>query len=358
MTPATGKVSKLIDNKGFDITSASAGPGGIVYSQFGQLHVYDFASGTSHAVPVTVTGDLPQRRPHFVEGGQAASRTPPCRPTACAPRSRPTATSCRCRPSTAAWSTSRTALAPWTATRPGRRTASRSRISPIATASTTCTSAPRMAPAPRVASSSARTAPSTTACLVAGQPQAGVRRPETGLVVRGPGGAPRRNRSGSRATTSRAAAVRPRWSPDSRWITYAKVMPNMMRAIFVYSLADGSTHQVTDATSDCRYPAFDANGKYLYFTSSTDTALTLGMWEMSGMNRPVTRHVYATTLEPGTPRRCPPGPVSRNPAVPARARTRTPRARTRPRRSVTHRLRRPAVARRRAARQARQLRRA
>ncbi len=59
------KISKLIDNKGFDITSASAGPGGIVYSQFGQIHIYDFATGKSHPVPITVAGDLPQLRPRF-----------------------------------------------------------------------------------------------------------------------------------------------------------------------------------------------------------------------------------------------------------------------------------------------------
>ncbi|HEX5354558.1 MAG TPA: hypothetical protein VFW60_10815, partial [Rhodanobacteraceae bacterium] len=59
------KVTKLIDNTGFDITSASAGPGGIVYSQFGQLNIYDPATGKSQAVQVAVNGDLPQRRAYF-----------------------------------------------------------------------------------------------------------------------------------------------------------------------------------------------------------------------------------------------------------------------------------------------------
>ena len=72
-TPIPGRCKRLIDNKGFDITSASAGPGGIVYSQFGELHIYDFATGTTHAVPVTVAGDLPQRRPYFED---AARRHP------------------------------------------------------------------------------------------------------------------------------------------------------------------------------------------------------------------------------------------------------------------------------------------
>ncbi|MGH8126244.1 MAG: S41 family peptidase, partial [Rhodanobacteraceae bacterium] len=65
----SAKVSQAIDNTGFDITAASAGPGGVVYSQFGQLHIYDFANGQSHAVPVTVDGDLPQRRPRYIKVG-------------------------------------------------------------------------------------------------------------------------------------------------------------------------------------------------------------------------------------------------------------------------------------------------
>lgn len=59
------QVKRAIDNTGFDITSASAGPGGIVYSQFGELRIYDIASGNSQPVPVTVAGDFPQRRAHF-----------------------------------------------------------------------------------------------------------------------------------------------------------------------------------------------------------------------------------------------------------------------------------------------------
>ena len=55
----TAKISKVIENNGFDITSASAGPGGIVYSQFGELRIYDFSTGKSKDVPVSVSGDLP-----------------------------------------------------------------------------------------------------------------------------------------------------------------------------------------------------------------------------------------------------------------------------------------------------------
>ena len=53
------------ERDGFDIQSASAGPGAIVYDQFGALHLYDLASGQTRRVAVTIAADLPQLRPHF-----------------------------------------------------------------------------------------------------------------------------------------------------------------------------------------------------------------------------------------------------------------------------------------------------
>ncbi|MGH8124869.1 MAG: S41 family peptidase, partial [Rhodanobacteraceae bacterium] len=86
------------------------------------------------------------------------------------------------------------------------------------------------------------------------------------------------------------------WSPDSRWLAFTQVQPNYLHAVEVYSLATGKVHQITDGMSDCQDPVFDANGKLLYFTSSTDTALTSGWLSMSSMQHPVTRSVYALPL--------------------------------------------------------------
>src|ERR1035441_4262765 len=63
--PQSKKVSELIKNAGKDIVSASAGPGGIVYEQFGQIHIYDIASGKEHAVNIEIAADLTEVRPHF-----------------------------------------------------------------------------------------------------------------------------------------------------------------------------------------------------------------------------------------------------------------------------------------------------
>jgi tricorn protease len=86
------------------------------------------------------------------------------------------------------------------------------------------------------------------------------------------------------------------WSPDNKWIAYARQLPNGLHAVFVYSLDQAKTFQITDGMSDARYPAWDKNGKYLYFTASTDTALTSAGLDMTSDAHPVTRAVYVAVL--------------------------------------------------------------
>ncbi|HXH63534.1 MAG TPA: protease, partial [Gemmatimonadales bacterium] len=89
----------------------------------------------------------------------------------------------------------------------------------------------------------------------------------------------------------------PVWSPDSRWIAYTKRLPgSQFHAVFVYSLADGTTHQLTDGLSDAIAPAWDRSGKYLLFLASTDFALNSGWLDMSSYERPVRRGVYLAVL--------------------------------------------------------------
>src|SRR5262249_9874208 len=84
----------------------------------------------------------------------------------------------------------------------------------------------------------------------------------------------------------------PSWSPDSKWLAYAKQLKNHMRAVFLYSLETGKSTQVTDGMSDARFPLFDKNGKYLYFTASTDVGPAVAGIDMAGYNRQVTRSAY------------------------------------------------------------------
>jgi tricorn protease len=62
----TKKVARAIENRGLDFKSATAGPGAILYEQFGSLHLYDLKSGRISDVQVTLAGDLPELRSHYV----------------------------------------------------------------------------------------------------------------------------------------------------------------------------------------------------------------------------------------------------------------------------------------------------
>src|SRR4051812_37658454 len=63
--PQSKQVTKLLANTGKDIVSASAGPGGIVYEQFGAIHIYDLASNKEHPVAIDIMADLTEVRPRF-----------------------------------------------------------------------------------------------------------------------------------------------------------------------------------------------------------------------------------------------------------------------------------------------------
>jgi tricorn protease len=58
------------------------------------------------------------------------------------------------------------------------------------------------------------------------------------------------------------------WSPDSKWVAYSKVEPNLNSALYLYSISEKKTYAVTDGGFDNFAPAFDRGGDYLYFLSN------------------------------------------------------------------------------------------
>lgn len=95
--------------------------------------------------------------------------------------------------------------------------------------------------------------------------------------------------------------LNPSWSPDSRWLAYVRQLDNHLGAVFVYALDSGKAQQITDGMSDAQYPAFDKNGKHLYFTASTNLGPTIGFIEMSSLPYQPTRSVYAVVLRNDLP---------------------------------------------------------
>lgn len=66
------------------------------------------------------------------------------------------------------------------------------------------------------------------------------------------------------------------WSPDSKWLAYAKSFPNNLRRIMAWSVARDETLILTDSMADSMSPTWDRDGKHLYFLASTDVALASG----------------------------------------------------------------------------------
>src|SRR5438034_921479 len=63
----TKKVTRAVPNEGLDIKSACAGPGAIVYEQFGSLGLYDLHTHRTRKIEVRLAADLPELRPRFVK---------------------------------------------------------------------------------------------------------------------------------------------------------------------------------------------------------------------------------------------------------------------------------------------------
>src|SRR5262249_17266123 len=105
-----------------------------------------------------------------------------------------------------------------------------------------------------------------------------------------------RNPDGIRADVLNVA-----WSPDSKWLTYGKHLENHLRGIFVYSFDTGKISQITDGMSDARYPAFDKNGKYIYFTASTNLGPAFSFAEMSNFPHQSSCSLYAVVLSKDQP---------------------------------------------------------
>lgn len=90
------------------------------------------------------------------------------------------------------------------------------------------------------------------------------------------------------------------YSPDSKWLTYAKTQTNRMNVVYVYNLADGKEYPVTDKWYNSSSPAFSSDGRYLLFSSDRELHPVYGSLEW---NHVYTRTggIYMALLQKATP---------------------------------------------------------
>lgn len=296
----TKRVEQALANDGLDFKSAAAGPGGIIIEQFGALRFFDPATGTAKPIPVTLEGDLPEVRPHYVKVGQriAASGISP-------------------NGARAVFEARGEIL-----TVP----AEKGDIRNLTKTTGVMERDPSWSPDGRSVAYFSdesgeyalhirdQSGQGAVKRIGLGQPPSFFYRPtwspdgkkiayndkrltlwyvdiDKGLPVK----------VDTTYYYNPTFTFDFSWSPDSRWITYTKQLPSHMDVIMVYSLETGRASQVTDGLSDAKYAAFDKSGKYLFFTASTDVGLTPGWLNMTSMDRPVTRSVYMAVLKKDLP---------------------------------------------------------
>ena len=89
------------------------------------------------------------------------------------------------------------------------------------------------------------------------------------------------------------------WSPDSKWVTYAKPAKNIFYSIYLYNVDRKKSYRVTSDFTDDRDPIFDPDGKYLYFLSDRNYNAVLGNVDQSFTVSKATG-IYVVTLQADT----------------------------------------------------------
>ncbi|MGA2362539.1 MAG: PDZ domain-containing protein [Candidatus Aminicenantales bacterium] len=292
------KVSRAIENRGLDLKSAAAGPGAIVYEQFGGLGLYDLKTGQTSRVPISVSGDMPEVRERYVPAGDRLTGAGLSPNAARAvfeargeivtvpaekgdPRNLTNTTGVMERDP--AWSPDGKTIAYFSDESGEYQLHLKPQSGAGEAVKIALAEKPSFYFAPRWSPDSKKIA-YADAHLEIWHVDLAAKKPIRVDKDRYLGG----------------LGKSPVWSPDSKWLAYEKSLQNYMGAIFLYSVDSGKSVQVTDGMSDARFPVFDAAGKYLYFAASTDSGQSLQP-DIHSFSRPVTRSIYLAVLAKDEP---------------------------------------------------------
>jgi tricorn protease len=91
------------------------------------------------------------------------------------------------------------------------------------------------------------------------------------------------------------------WSPDSKWLAYAKSFPNNFRRIVAWNVESGKATPLTGEMADATNPAWDRDGRHLWFLASTNLGLGAGWANTSSIRTSPTYSPYVMVLRTDDP---------------------------------------------------------
>jgi tricorn protease len=293
------QVSRVLENDGLDIKSASAGPGAIVYEKFGSLNLYDLASGKSNPLSISITGDMLEVRDKFVNVGDDLG-SPSLSPNAAravfeargeiitVPEEKGDFRNLTNTPGVMerypSWSPDGQKIAYFSDESGEYQLHIRDQKGGGEAVRIELDKNPSFYFAPRWSPDSKKIAYEDCHLglwYVDLDKKTPVKVDKDRL----------RSGLGNRV---------PNWSPDSKWLAYVKHLPNYLGAVFLHSIETGQSNQITDGMSDANRPVFDPGGKYLYFTASTDSGASLQP-DIHSIFREATSTIYLAVLDKAEP---------------------------------------------------------
>jgi len=289
------QVRRVLANAGLDLKSASAGPGGIVYEQFGSLFLYDTAKGSARRLAIEVAADLPQARARYVpvEDQILGAALSPTGARAVfeargeiltVPAEKGNARDITSTPGAAerdpAWSPDGKSIA-YLSDEDGEYA--------LVLRDQSGLGVPRkfaLGDAPAFYYSPVFSPDGERIAYLDNRLTLWVLDLDSGKNIR----------IATDAYETPWRTLDPSWSPDSRFVTYTRLLPNHLRAVFAYDLETRKELPITDGLSDARYPVFDRDGRNLYFTASVDAGPAAPWLDLSSYGHTVTRSVYLAVL--------------------------------------------------------------
>jgi tricorn protease len=302
----TKQVAQVLENHGLDLKTVSAGPGGLVYEQFGSLHLYDPSSRQDHVVPVSIHGELAALEPHLAGVLPDAVENIAVSPTGVRivaeargdiftlPAEKGdirnltnTAGSAERDPS---WSPDGKFIAYFSDASGEYQLYIRDQDGLSQPKVIDLGPNPSFFYGPHWSPDSKHIAFTDKHLRI--------------WYVDVAGGKPVKIDTGLRGGFG--AGTQLSWSPDSQWIAYSRDLESELHAVFLYSLASHTTTQITDGMSNAVNPVFDPNGKYLYFTASTNNGPSDAGIDLSSLDRTTNAGVYVAVLSRTTASPIPP----------------------------------------------------